>query len=136
MRYSRPWLLALVVGCLAGPLLYALIQGYWATLTVPAMLGIGATSKYAKVFALVAMNVSGAAITSAILCAPLARFAKKNPKSLGFIVGVTTSLASLYFAYDGAEGHETTLYLLSAVEHIAFIVGCVVFAVLGSRGAR
>jgi hypothetical protein len=133
MNNFAPWLAA--TACVvAGPLIVAYVQGYWALLMVPTIQAFGATTQPSIFVVMALFNAVGALLAAAVLSLPLGLLARSKPWVLGAAVGLVVTLTIAFWVYPA----QLSLFIVAqrVIEALAFVAGCAALTSLVSRFRR
>jgi len=129
---ARAWLF-LVAGCVLSPFVFVIVQSYMAGLLVPALSVLRVSPSKSVGAAIVVWDMLGAIVAAAILCLPLGWLEPRHPASLGVVVGAVGCIA-LWWIWSSASPPISGWSFIP--ELVAFLGGCIVFAIVGAKGAR
>jgi len=123
----------LVAGCVISPFVFVLVQGYLVDLLVPTLSALGVSSSTGVRAAIVSWGVLGAMLAAAVLCLPLGWLEPRRPAFLGGVVGLAGCIAISWIWQSLPPRNPAWSSIL---ELVAFLGGCILFAVVGAMGAR
>jgi hypothetical protein len=125
----------LLAFCAASPFVSVLVQGYMARLIVPTLSAVGASSATGLLAGIFVLNVLGTLVAAAILCVPLGWLAPRRPALFGAIVGLVGGVVVLWLG-SSTPPDGVALWALRIMELVAFVGGCILFAIVGAMHTR
>ncbi|MBU5636547.1 hypothetical protein KOM00_07330 [Geomonas sp. Red69] len=114
---------------------YPLIQGLWATLYIPFTSSLPRTKLVCGAW-LSAGAATGSVIIAFVLAWPLGYLTKERPFIVGGALGVVGTGLNLYNFPNVIEQFNWFVGTISIIEHLTFLVGCMLFAWWGSAIAN
>jgi hypothetical protein len=81
-------------------------------------------------------SVIGAMICAFVLAFPMGYLTKQQPKVLGASLGIIGTIVYFVLYPVWLQQFDWHVGTITIVEHVAFIVGCVLFTVLGCRAGN
>ena len=109
---------------------YVAIQGICAAFDYPLLLSFLPKNKIIMRVGMLFSSAIGAVISAFILAFPMGYLTKQQPKVLGAALGIMGTIA--YFLICPVRLQQFDWFVTSTiVDHAVFIVGCMLFAVLG-----
>jgi hypothetical protein len=125
-------IMLLMLFILLSPCVYAAVLGYWVRLEVPLLLLL----PKGKVIILAGMllySAVGALICAFILAFPMGYLTKQQPKVLGSALGIIGTVAYFILCPFRLQQFNQFTGTITIIEHVSFIVGCILFTMLGYR---
>jgi hypothetical protein len=127
--------LYLVAFCVASSFVFVLVQGSVASLIVPTLSALGVASAIGVRVGFVGMSILGALLAAAVLCIPLGWLARERAPLFGTVVGLVGG-ATILWIWQSLPPDGLIFWSSRIPELVAFIGGCILFAVVGARGPR
>ena len=121
--------------CVGSSFVFVLVQGWVAGLIVPTLSALGIASAIGVRIGFFGMSVLGALLAAAVLCIPLGWLARERAAFFGTVVGLVGGAAILWI-WHSLPSEGLVFWASRIPELVAFVSGCILFAVVGARGTR
>jgi hypothetical protein len=120
----------MLICVLVAPVIYSLVQGYWALNLVPVLKLFNANDQLSITITIIAMNLVGAFMASILVSLPYAYIIGRNAVRNGILLALLPLLMVLWVY---SISYPETKVIITLGECVSIIIAFVMSAILGEK---